>query len=75
MNTELNSPISDSRHHNNKLNQNKMPKSTMPILIIVALVIFLMGIGMFFYVAKSDQPDEQSIDAMDEAVIPASEEY
>ena len=74
MNQEFKSPISDSRHHNTEPYGRKKSNASNLIFIIAAIMVFLMGLGVFFFVAMSGQPDEQSIDLIEKAAIPADEE-
>ena len=57
----------NSRHHDvdERTGTGKKPNSNKYVLVIVALVIFLMGIGMFFFVVVSDQPDESVVEPVE----------
>jgi len=59
MNTDLNSPITDSRHHNSNANDGK--KANKLIIIAVAILIFMMGLGAVFFLLVSEEPIERTV--------------
>ncbi|MBL4593121.1 MAG: hypothetical protein JKX68_04800 [Flavobacteriales bacterium] len=65
MNRDLNSPISDSRHHNPTPNSGKKPQANKLVFIAVAILIFLMGLSFFLFTAVSPQPEEQTFESVE----------
>ena len=58
MDTQFESPISDSDHHNKVSNGGKKPNAGKVVFVIAAILVFLIGLGAFFFVAVEAQPEE-----------------
>lgn len=61
MDTDFNSPISDSEHHNKVPDGVRKQNSSKLVLIVVALMVFLMGLGAVFFLAASEEPAETMV--------------
>jgi hypothetical protein len=68
MNKEPSGPIINSNHHDTQPNYDNEPSNTQKpptnktVFIAIVVIVFMMGLGAFFFLAVSDQPKEQIVE-------------